>query len=213
MPVLVNRIGKERLYSEAIESHISGWYSNAVASSRIRPADQPQLDYELPDSEDEDWRFTATVPVLPKPEVADWKKLEVPYAEPEVPDDLVDHELNVLRSTVAELARSKTVPPSSGTDRPRPRRRRRGGQRELRRRARLRPAHLRARGAARRHERRRDEGDPARAGRRRGAGQGRRCCEGDQGEGAARADDELAALRLRVRHPRGATGGHRAAHP
>jgi FKBP-type peptidyl-prolyl cis-trans isomerase (trigger factor) len=63
MPVLVNRIGKERLYSEAIESHISGWYSNAVASSRIRPADQPQLDYELPDSEDEDWRFTATVPV------------------------------------------------------------------------------------------------------------------------------------------------------
>src|SRR6185295_18146149 len=104
MPVLVNRIGKERLYSEAIESHISGWYSNAVASSRIRPADQPQLDYELPDSEDEDWRFTATVPVLPKPDVADWKKLEVPYAEPEVPEDLVDHELNVLRSTVAELA-------------------------------------------------------------------------------------------------------------
>ena len=52
MPVLVNRIGKERLYSEAIESHIAGWYSNAVATSRIRPADQPELDYELPDSED-----------------------------------------------------------------------------------------------------------------------------------------------------------------
>jgi len=114
MPVLVNRIGKERLYSEAIESHISGWYSNAVASSRIRPADQPQLDYELPDSEDEDWRFTATVPVLPTPDVADWKKLEVPYAEPEVPDDLVDHELNVLRSTVAELAPVEDRPAELG---------------------------------------------------------------------------------------------------
>ena len=104
MPVLVNRIGKDRLYSEAIESHIAGWYSNAVAASRIRPAEQPELDYDLPASEDEDWRFTATVSVLPKPTLADWTKLQVPYAEPEVPEDLVDHELDVLRSTVAELA-------------------------------------------------------------------------------------------------------------
>jgi trigger factor len=104
LPVLVNRIGKERLYSEAIESHIAGWYGNAVASSRIRPAEQPELDYELPASEDEDWRFIATVSVLPQPTLADWKQLQVPYAEPEVPADLVEHELNVLRSTVAELA-------------------------------------------------------------------------------------------------------------
>jgi trigger factor len=103
-PVLVSRIGKERLYTEAIESHIAGWYGNAVARARIRPADQPELEYELPDSDDRDWRFTATVPVLPKPEVADWTKLQVPYEEPEVPEDIVEHELNVLRSTVAELA-------------------------------------------------------------------------------------------------------------
>lgn len=103
MPVLVSRIGKERLYTEAIESHIAGWYGNAVAQARIRPADQPELDYDLPASDSEDWRFTATVSVLPKPEVADWKKLQVPYTEPEVPEDIVEHELNVLRSTVAEL--------------------------------------------------------------------------------------------------------------
>jgi trigger factor len=103
-PVLVSRIGKERLYSEAIESHIGGWYGNAVARTRIRPADQPQLDYELPSSDDQDWTFTATVSVLPTPSVADWTKLEVPYAEPEVPEDYVDHELSVLRSTVAELS-------------------------------------------------------------------------------------------------------------
>src|SRR5207253_7981811 len=104
MPVLVSRIGKERLYTEAIESHIAGWYGNAVARARIRPAEQPELDYELPASDDQDWRFTATVSVLPKPEVADWRKLQVPYAEPEVPEDLVEHELNVLRSTIAERA-------------------------------------------------------------------------------------------------------------
>jgi trigger factor len=104
MPVLLSRIGKERLYSEAIESHIAGWYGNAVARARIRPAEQPQLDYELPASDDQDWHFTATVSVLPKPAVADWTKLQVPYAEPEVPEDYVDHELNVLRSTIAELS-------------------------------------------------------------------------------------------------------------
>jgi len=104
LPVLVSRIGKERLYSEAVESHIAGWYGNAIARTRIRPAEQPDLDYELPQSDSEDWRFTATVSVLPKPDVADWTTLQVPYQEPELPDDLVDHELEVLRSTVAELA-------------------------------------------------------------------------------------------------------------
>jgi trigger factor len=114
MPVLVSRIGKERLYTEAIESHIAGWYGNAVARAGIRPADRPELDYELPTSDDQDWRFTATVPVLAKPEPADWTKLQVPYAEPEVPADLVDHELNVLRSTVAELSPVEDRPTQLG---------------------------------------------------------------------------------------------------
>jgi trigger factor len=114
LPVLVSRIGKERLYAEAIESHIWAWYGNAVARSGIRPAEQPELDYDLPSSEDQDWRFTATVSVLPKPTPADWKKLQVPYAEPEVPEDLVEHELTVLRSTVAELSPVEDRPAQPG---------------------------------------------------------------------------------------------------
>ena len=114
VPVLRSHIGKDRLFSEAIESHISGWFWNAAARERIRPVEQPELDYELPDSEENDWRFTATVSVLPKPELADWTKVQVPYAEPEVPDDLVDHELNVLRSTVAELAPAEGRPAAPG---------------------------------------------------------------------------------------------------
>jgi trigger factor len=46
--------------------------------------------------------------------VADWTKLQVPYAEPAVPDDLVDHELNVLRSTVAELTPAEGRPAETG---------------------------------------------------------------------------------------------------
>jgi len=103
MPVLVSRIGRERLYAEAIESHISGWFWNAAARTGIRPADRPQLDYELPASDAEDWRFTATVPVLPKPQLPDWTTIEVPGLEVEVPDELVNAELEVLRASVAEL--------------------------------------------------------------------------------------------------------------
>jgi trigger factor len=114
VPVLVNRIGKERLYAEAVESHISGWYGNAVARSRIRPAARPELEYELPTSDDQDWRFTATVAVLPKPEVADWTELEVGAPEVEVPQELVDAELDVLRGSVAELSPVEDRPAQLG---------------------------------------------------------------------------------------------------
>jgi trigger factor len=114
MPVLVNRIGKERLYAEAIESHISGWYGNAVARTRIRPADRPELDYELPATADQDWQFTATVPVLPTPEIADWTQLEVGAAEAGVPEELVNAELDVLRASVAELSPVEDRPAQPG---------------------------------------------------------------------------------------------------
>ena len=103
MPVLISRVGKDRLYTEAVESHIAGWFWNAAARARLRPVAQPEYDFELPANDADPWQFTATVEVMPKPELPDWSELEVPYAEPEVPEGLVDHELEVLRSSVAEL--------------------------------------------------------------------------------------------------------------
>ena len=34
MPVLVARVGKDRIYSEAVESHIGGWYPAAAVARR-----------------------------------------------------------------------------------------------------------------------------------------------------------------------------------
>jgi trigger factor len=101
--VLLQRIGKERLMTEAVESHIGGWFWNAAARTRLRPVEQPQYDFELPASAEQDWEFTATVAVQAKPELPDWKELEVGVAEVEVPEELVDAELDALRATVAEL--------------------------------------------------------------------------------------------------------------
>src|ERR1700751_2487845 len=101
--VLLQRVGRERLMTEAVESHIGGWFWNAAARTRVRPVEQPQYDFELPENADDDWEFTATVAVQAKPEVPDWKQLEVGVAEVEVPEELVQAELDALRATVAEL--------------------------------------------------------------------------------------------------------------
>jgi len=104
LTVMLARVGRDRLYTEAVESHIGGWFRNAALRSRIRPVAQPEYGYDLPESPDESFRFTATVAVQPKPDVADWTKLEVPRADPEVPEDVVEEELDALRDTVASLS-------------------------------------------------------------------------------------------------------------
>src|SRR3954447_22303829 len=103
MPILLQRIGKERLFAEAVESHIGGWFWNAATRARVTPVAQPEFDYELPASESEDWRFSATVEVQPRPEPADWTTLEVPKHEAEVPQEAVTAELEALQRSVAEL--------------------------------------------------------------------------------------------------------------
>ena len=102
--VLVSKVGKERVYSEAVDSHIGTWFWNAVARSRVRPAAAPEYDYELPANSEQDWRFTAEFAVQAKPEPADWKKLEVAKRAVEVPEDVVTRELEALQGTVADLS-------------------------------------------------------------------------------------------------------------
>ncbi|MFL6013625.1 MAG: trigger factor [Gaiellaceae bacterium] len=104
LTVLKQRIGKDRLYAEAVESHIGGWFWNAAAQTRIHPVEQPEFDFDLPDGDGSDWRFTATVAVQPKPELPDWSTLEVPAAEPDVPGELVEQALQQVQATAADLA-------------------------------------------------------------------------------------------------------------
>ena len=113
-PVLVQRIGKDRIYAEAVDSHISGWFWNAAARARIRPIAQPQYEYELPTEENQPWRFTATVPVQPKVDVVDWTTLEVGRPDADVPEELVQQELDALRDSVAELVPAEGRPARDG---------------------------------------------------------------------------------------------------
>ena len=102
--ILVQRIGKQRLYSEAVESHISSWFWSAARTNGVRPSEFPEFDYELPSGDNEGWQFKAEFPVQGPAEPADWTKLEVPRLEPEVTDEAVDAELEGLQQIAATLS-------------------------------------------------------------------------------------------------------------
>src|SRR5262249_11578765 len=90
------------------------WFWNAATRARVNPVAQPEFDYDLPASEDQDWRFSATVEVQPKPEPADWTKLEVPKREAEVREEAVQTELQALQPAAGELAPVEGRPAADG---------------------------------------------------------------------------------------------------
>jgi len=113
-PVLVSRLGRERIYTEAVESHIGGWFWSAATRSRLRPVAQPSYEYELPTADDQEWTFSATVQVQPKPTLVDWTTLEVPKIEVDVPEEAVDQAVEALRGDVAELVPADGRPAREG---------------------------------------------------------------------------------------------------
>ena len=112
--VLLANVGRDRLWVEAVESLIGGWFWNAAARSRLRPVATPEYDFELPETEKQPWTFSATVEVQPTPEIVDWTTLEVPRAEVVVPEELVQAELDALRSSIAELVPADERPAQDG---------------------------------------------------------------------------------------------------
>ena len=112
--VLVSRLGKDRIYAEAVDSHIGGWFWSAAMRSRIRPVTDPAYEFELPGTADQAWSFTATVEVQALPEIVDWTTLEVPRIEAEIPAESIDAELEALRESVAELVPAGDRPAQEG---------------------------------------------------------------------------------------------------
>jgi trigger factor len=114
MPILVRKLGKERIYTEAVETHVGGWLRAAIASKRLRPVSEPQFDYELPSSTDLGWSFSVEFNLQPLPKPADWRKLEVGKGEAEIPDGVLEQELDALRASVAQLVPVEGRPVQDG---------------------------------------------------------------------------------------------------
>ena len=112
--LIAARLGRDALWQEAVRGHLEGWFWNAAVTSGIQPVGAPEVELGEAPADGGAFTFSATVDVLPKPEVADWTSLEVPAAEPEVPDELVEAELEAVRASVAELVPAGERPVRDG---------------------------------------------------------------------------------------------------
>ena len=114
IPVIVARVGKEAIAEEAVRGHIEGWFWDAATTAGVRPVAGPEVEWDALPAQGGTFSFVATVPVAPKPKLADWTTLEVPRPEPELPSDVIDAELERIRDSVAELVPVEGRPVAEG---------------------------------------------------------------------------------------------------
>ena len=100
--ILERFVGKEALYEEAMESLMPEAYIDAVKETGIDPVDQPQIDV-VQSEEGKPLIFKATVTVKPEVELGQYKGVEVTRPSTEVPDEVVQSELERMRSSHAQL--------------------------------------------------------------------------------------------------------------
>src|SRR5262245_55471377 len=101
--MVVQRLGRQTVLTQALESSLGDWYERAMLESGVNPVGDPKLD--LPDlpEEGKPLRFSIEVAVRPGAELGEYKGIEVGRAEPEVPEEAVDTEINRLREGFARL--------------------------------------------------------------------------------------------------------------
>ena len=101
--MVVQRLGREAVLTQALESSLGGWYERAMLDSGVNPVGDPKLDLsDLPD-EGKPLKFSIEVAVRPRAELGEYKRLEVGREEPEVPEEAIDTEINRLREGFARL--------------------------------------------------------------------------------------------------------------
>jgi trigger factor len=101
--MVVQRLGRETVLTQALETSLADWYERAMLDSGVNPVGDPRLDLtELPD-EGQPLKFAIEVAVRPEAKLGEYKGLEVGRPEPEVPQEAVEGELGRLREAFASL--------------------------------------------------------------------------------------------------------------
>lgn len=101
--MVVQRLGRQAVLTEALEDSLGDWYERAMIDSKVTPVGDPKLDLrELPDK-GEPLKFAVEVAVRPAARLGEYKGLEVGRASGEPPEEAVDAELERLREGFARL--------------------------------------------------------------------------------------------------------------
>ena len=101
--LVIQRVGREAVLEQALRDSLAEWYERALLDTGITPIGDPQLNVESLPGEGEDLEFSIEVAVRPPAKLGEYKGLEVGKADPDVPDDAVQGELDRLREGFAAL--------------------------------------------------------------------------------------------------------------
>ena len=102
--LVIQRLGFGPVFDEALRDSLPEWYERALLDSRVSPVGDPNVEVvSAPEAEGEPLRFKFEIGVRPKARLGDYKGLEVGRAEPDVPDDIVDREIERVREGFAKL--------------------------------------------------------------------------------------------------------------
>jgi trigger factor len=101
--MVLQRVGRDAVLSEALQTSLGDWYERAMLDAGISPVGDPKLDLDELPGEGEPLKFAIEVNVLPEATLGDYKGIEVGRAEPEVPKEAVEAELERLREGFAKL--------------------------------------------------------------------------------------------------------------
>jgi trigger factor len=102
--LVIQRLGFGPVLQEAIRDALPEWYERALLDSGISPIGDPSIEMvSTPESEGEPLEFKFEVGVRPPAKLGEYKGLEVGRAEKEVPDDVVDSEIERVREGFARL--------------------------------------------------------------------------------------------------------------
>jgi trigger factor len=102
--LVIQRVGFGTVLQEAIRDGLPEWYEGALFESGVSPIGDPDIEMvTVPDDEGEPLAFKFTVGVRPVAKLGTYKGLEVGREEKEVPDEIVDTEVERVREGFARL--------------------------------------------------------------------------------------------------------------
>ena len=102
--LVIQRLGFGPVLEEAIRDSLPEWYERALLASKVIPVGDPSVEIvSAPEEEGEPLGFKFAIGVRPEAKLGEYKGLEVGRAETEVPDDIVDREIERIRESFAKL--------------------------------------------------------------------------------------------------------------
>jgi trigger factor len=102
--LVIQRLGFGAVLSEAIREALPEWYERALLDSGIAPIGDPSIEMvSTPEGEGEPLELKFEVGVRPEAKLGTYKGLEVGKEEQEVPDEIVDTEVERIREGFARL--------------------------------------------------------------------------------------------------------------